>query len=137
MRADYSTILALSIASSLRSVCSLPVASASFDTALLASTIAPDSNIFHPEFPDNEDNTLSEGDQIKAETDRMEGIEQQAGGLTSASSVHVEPTVDEHQRNLEDPVNDPGEQHDGRRSQRGQGRSTGKNGDKTQPTDHA
>jgi hypothetical protein len=68
----------------------------------------------------------------------MKGIEQQAGDLTSASSVHDEPAVDEHQRNLEDPVNDPGKQHDGERSQRRQGRSTGKNGRvDRQPSDHA
>jgi hypothetical protein len=68
----------------------------------------------------------------------MKGIEQQAGGLTSASSVHVEPTVDEHQRNLEDPVNDPGEQRDGRSPQREKRRSKGKNRENNrQPNDQA
>jgi hypothetical protein len=136
MRADHSTILALSMTGGLLSVCSLPVTS--FETALLASTIAPVSSIFHPEFPDIEDNTLPEEAQMQAETDRMEGIEQQAGGLTSASSVNVEPTVDEHQHNLEDTVIDPGEQHDGRRSQRRQRRSKEKNGRlDIQPNDRA
>jgi hypothetical protein len=129
MRADYSTILALSIASSLRSVCSLPVASASFETAILASTIPPDSSAFNPEFLDTEDNTFREVDQIKAEADRMKGIDEPFPRLTSASVVHVVSTLAEREEdhgNLEDTVIDPGEQPDWKPAQR-QRRSKGKN----------
>jgi hypothetical protein len=119
MRADHSTILALSMTGGLLSVCSLPVTS--FETALLASTIALDSNTFHPVFPDLEDNTRTEEAQMKAETERMKGIDEPFPRLTSASVVHVVSILAEREEdhgNLEDPVNYPGEQPDWKPAQR-------------------